>query len=867
MKRTILIFVCLVTIAATSTCVLAQETSTYYRQRVSLFEHLPYVKGKVIFCGNSITDGGEWQEMFNDTEILNRGISGDVTTGVMLRMGNLLNIQPSKLFLLIGVNDLAKNIPVAQVAANIRSMVIQFHEKSPTTKVYLQSVLPVNPTFIQFRNHVNKTDSILLLNKMIRGICTEETATYIDLFTPFSDKNQHLDSTLTNDGLHLTGKGYARWKSVIFPWVYDLSAKPALLPAPRELVWTAASFPLLETPGISADNPFSAQLNNLKDLLSSYHIRSTETKKAAYTIRLSYKKMGNGYLADEAYEITADTSEIILYAQAEKGIYYALQTLRQLMRDGTNVPGCSIKDQPAFAWRGLMHDVGRNFQSIDQLKMQLEILSRYKMNLFHFHLTEDIAWRLESKLYPQLTAASHMQRNAGEYYTLKELKELVQYCKERFITLIPEIDMPGHSAAFKRAMGVDMQSTEGSAICKNILTELCRELDVPYIHIGGDEVKITNPDFLPEMVATIRQTGKQVVAWDPGGNLPKGTVLQMWNGQTVSKKGYPSVDSRHLYLNHFDPIDGVVSVFNHQICDVPEGDSNRLGAIACVWPDRRVSDEKDILTMNPVFPVLLTIAERSWRGGGWKNYQSDIDQPGTQRYTAFTEFENRLLDHKSTYFSSLPFPYVKQSGIHWKLIGPFNNQGKTDAIFLPEQMQVPDTALLRQSVSVSGGTIFLRHFWSPMIGSHLRDTKENSTYYAFTRLYSDHEQQIGLWIGFYNISRSNNSPTPEAGKWDNRNSRIWLNGKEITPPVWSRAGRINTGMEEPLIDEGYEYRSPTLVWLTKGWNNVLLKVPVASFQSSNWQTPVKWMFSCIPVVQKNGLTYFPDSIYTDPLGK
>jgi hypothetical protein len=308
-------------------------------------------------------------------------------------------------------------------------------------------------------------------------------------------------------------------------------------------------------------------------------------------------------------------------------------------------------------------------------------------------------------------------------------------------------------------------------------------------------------------------------------------------------------------------------VFNHQICDVPEGDSNRLGAIACVWPDRRVSNERDILTMNPVFPVLLTIAERSWRGGGWKNYQSDMDQPGTERYTAFTEFEARLLDHKSTYFASLPFPYVKQSGIHWKLIGPFNNRGNTEAVFLPEQMPVPDTALLRSSVSVSGGTIFLRHFWSPIIGSHVQDTKEYSTYYAFTRLYSDHEQQIGLWIGFYNISRSNNSPTPEAGKWDNRNSRIWLNGKEIMPPLWSRAGRINTGMEEPPIDEGYEYRPPTLVWLKKGWNNLLLKVPVASFKSSNWQTPVKWMFSCIPVVQKKGLTYYPDSIYTDPFGK
>lgn len=867
MKNTLLLFVFLFTTSAISKTVLAQETSTYYRQRIAHFESLPDIKGRIVFCGNSITDGGEWQEMFNNTGILNRGISGDGTTGVLLRLPSLLKMQPSKFFLLIGVNDLAKNIPVAQVAANIRSIVQQFHEQSPVTKIYLQSVLPVNPAFTQFRNHVNKTDSILLLNKMIRDICCEESATYVDLFTPFSDKNQHLDSTVTNDGLHLAGKGYSRWKSVIFPSVYDLSAKPALLPAPRELVWTPASFPLLEVPGISTDKRFTSQLAHLKALLNTYHIRYTEAQNTTYNIRLAYRKMEDAYLAEEAYEIEAGASEIVLYAQAEKGIYYALQTLRQLMRDGISIPGCIIKDKPAFAWRGLMHDVGRNFQRIDQLKMQLDILSQYKMNIFHFHLTEDIAWRLESKRYPQLTAAVHMQRNPGEYYTLEELKDLIQYCKDRFITLIPEIDMPGHSDAFKRAMGVDMQSAEGTAICKNILEELCSELDLPYIHIGGDEVKITNRNFLPEMVAAIRQTGKQVIAWDPGGNLPQGTVLQMWNGQTLPKKGYPSLDSRHLYINHFDPIDGVVSVFNHQICDVPRGDSNLLGAIACVWPDRRVSNEKDILTMNPVFPVLLTLAERSWKGGGWKNYQSDMDKPGTKRYTAFTEFEARLLDHKRTYFSSLPFPYVKQSGIHWKLIGPFNNQGNTDAVFSPEQVMLPDTSLLRKSVSVFGGTIFLKHFWSPMIGSHLPNTKENSTYYAFTRLHSDYDQQVGLWIGFYNISRSNNSPTPEAGRWDNRSSRIWVNGKEIAPPLWSKPGRVNTGMEEPLIDEGYEYRQPTQVLLKKGWNQVLLKVPVASFRSASWQTPVKWMFSCIPVVENNGITVFPDSIYADPLGK
>ena len=89
-----------------------------------------------------------------------------------------------------------------------------------------------------------------------------------------------------------------------------------------------------------------------------------------------------------------------------------------------------------------------------------------------------------------------MLRNAGDYYSVADMQMLIAYCKERFITLVPEIDMPGHSAAFERAMGVNMQSEKGSAICKNILEEMCNTYDVPIIHIGGDEVTITNPNFL-----------------------------------------------------------------------------------------------------------------------------------------------------------------------------------------------------------------------------------------------------------------------------------------------------------------------------------------------------------------------------------
>ncbi|MBL0337453.1 MAG: hypothetical protein IPP73_19705 [Chitinophagaceae bacterium] len=126
-----------------------------------------------------------------------------------------------------------------------------------------------------------------------------------------------------------------------------------------------------------------------------------------------------------------------------------------------------------------------------------------------------------------------------------------------------------------------------------------------------------------------------------------------------------------------------------------KADESKLGAILCNWPDRRVSKEEDLITMNAVYPIMLTFSERCWQGGGWKNYLSDFSSPGNERYNAFVEFENRLLEHKTISFSNLPFPYVRQSNIEWKLIGPFDNKGKTESVFYPEATSFADTVQLK----------------------------------------------------------------------------------------------------------------------------------------------------------------------------
>lgn len=144
-----------------------------------------------------------------------------------------------------------------------------------------------------------------------------------------------------------------------------------------------------------------------------------------------------------------------------------------------------------------MVDVGRNFQSVSQLKQQIGILARYKLNVFHFHCTENVAWRVEIPGFPQLISSESMTRNKGQYYSIEEMKELIRFCRERHITLVPELDMPGHSQAFTRAFGFDMQSEKGLKIIKSILRSFAETYNLEYMHIGADEVRITNKKLYP----------------------------------------------------------------------------------------------------------------------------------------------------------------------------------------------------------------------------------------------------------------------------------------------------------------------------------------------------------------------------------
>ncbi len=193
---------------------------TYYNQRLALFEKLPDTKGEIIFLGNSITDGCEWSELLGNANVKNRGISGDTTEGVLFRLNEVTRSKPAQIFLLIGINDLSRGVSKDTVYSNIRKIADRIRKDSPKTKVYVQSILPVNDSFGLFKGHTNKTEEVLWVNKQLKEWCANEKVGFIDLYSRFKQPDsEKMNPKYTNDGLHLLGDGYLLWAEIIKPYL------------------------------------------------------------------------------------------------------------------------------------------------------------------------------------------------------------------------------------------------------------------------------------------------------------------------------------------------------------------------------------------------------------------------------------------------------------------------------------------------------------------------------------------------------------------------------------------------------------------------------------------------------------------------
>ena len=196
---------------------LQRQTEGLYHHRAQHFERLPESPGCIIFLGDSQTEQAEWHELFGDKPvILNRGISGDYSEGLLERLPEVLRHKPLKIFLLIGVNDLGFGNSVAELELAYRAIVQKIRTESPNTELYLQSLLPVNNDV----RHVGvKNAKILEVNTRIQQIARDFTLPFLDIGTPLKDANGNLSAKFTEDGLHVNGLGYAVWKKEIERYV------------------------------------------------------------------------------------------------------------------------------------------------------------------------------------------------------------------------------------------------------------------------------------------------------------------------------------------------------------------------------------------------------------------------------------------------------------------------------------------------------------------------------------------------------------------------------------------------------------------------------------------------------------------------
>lgn len=226
----------------------------YWKQRVSLFDKIPVYPHNIVFLGNSITDGGEFHELLDNPDAVNRGIVGDVISGVKERLHQVTSGHPEQIFLLIGINDVSHGKSAQKIATEYRELVEMIRKESPESELFIQSIMPIDNGFKRYKNLLGREGVIEPLNEELKKIAADNGVTYIDLWPAMCDpKTGKLRKEFTNDGLHLTGNGYKAWAELIKPYVRphsgiilpgeggipgccepggDLRPEPAVEPAP-----------------------------------------------------------------------------------------------------------------------------------------------------------------------------------------------------------------------------------------------------------------------------------------------------------------------------------------------------------------------------------------------------------------------------------------------------------------------------------------------------------------------------------------------------------------------------------------------------------------------------------------------------------
>ena len=443
-------------------------------------------------------------------------------------------------------------------------------------------------------------------------------------------------------------KGVLTFLFSLFIGFSCLAQSPQLIPQPVSLKTNPGHFKLsrqtsINTPvGDVEGKRLGVLLAGMIDAPTGYHITVSALNKTTNVIRLKINKTANPEIGDEGYKLKVSPTAITISANDDKGLFYGIQTLVQLLpadieskekvtTANWSIPAVDITDYPRFGWRGLMLDVNRHYFPKQVVENYIDEMAKYKYNVFHWHLSDDDGWRIEIKSLPQLTSvgAWRVMRTGpfgfstfqgvqpgekatyGGFYTQDDVREIVKYAQDRYITILPEIDVPAHSLALIAAIpnlsctqlpypvdfGIQFYTKEDNVLCvgndstyivlDKIFTEIAQLFPCKYIHIGGDEaykgfwakdpkdqalmkreglksVEELQSYFVKRVEQIIESKGKKLIGWDEileGGLAPSATVMSwrgMEGGIKAAKLGHQVVMSPwgncYLDLYQGDPL-------------------------------------------------------------------------------------------------------------------------------------------------------------------------------------------------------------------------------------------------------------------------------------------------------------------------
>ena len=452
-----------------------------------------------------------------------------------------------------------------------------------------------------------------------------------------------------------------------------------LIPKPASIFESEGKFILSEDVYIFVTHNTN-EIVSIAQLLNYYLAEATSEYTRIFvathdTGNIQLALSADASLGEEGYELSITSDSVLISANRPAGLFYGVQTLRQLLptdSSGTvSLSAISIRDVPRFEWRGAMLDVARHFFSVEDVQRYIELISHYKINRLHLHLSDDQGWRIEIKAWPRLTevgGSTQVGGGRGGYYTVGQYKEIIDYARSRYVTIVPEIDTPGHTNAALASYAELNSSEEAQALYTDIrvgfsslwinseitykfLDDVIREIaaltPTPYIHIGGDEARSTPEEdykyFIKRIQEIVAGQGKTAIGWSEIGEaeLLPGTIAQIWipaGYESAKRQGAKMILSpaNKIYLDmKYDgssPLGldwaGLISVkdsYDWEPGNFMEGleESDILGIEAPLWTET-VQTMKDIEYMT--FPRLLGVAELAWspKGQSWDEYRQRL---------------------------------------------------------------------------------------------------------------------------------------------------------------------------------------------------------------------------------------------------